>query len=113
MRTALPGTPRNAGNVGRLGRELHDPRKGSFEVVSAILKSGADAGFTRQVITSGKAPLTPGSRARRTPAQARRLWHRPGDLCATASCPGALDLDPTRRGARVVEWTGFENRQWE
>jgi hypothetical protein len=36
---------------------------GSFEVISAILSNREEGGFTRQVITSGKAPLTPGSRA--------------------------------------------------
>lgn len=36
---------------------------GSFEVVSAILSNREEGGFTRQLITSGKAPLTPGSRA--------------------------------------------------
>jgi len=34
---------------------------GSFEVVSAVL--GDVGGFTRKVVTSGKAPITPGSRA--------------------------------------------------
>jgi hypothetical protein len=37
--------------------------RGSFEVVSAVLKNGGDGGFTRTLIASGKAPLTPGSRA--------------------------------------------------
>ena len=36
---------------------------GSFEVVSAILGDRGEGGFTRQLITSGKAPLTPGSKA--------------------------------------------------
>jgi hypothetical protein len=36
---------------------------GSFEVVSAILSNREEGGFTRQLVTSGKAPLTPGSRA--------------------------------------------------
>ena len=36
---------------------------GSFEVISAILADRAEGGFTRQLITSGKAPLTPGSKA--------------------------------------------------
>jgi hypothetical protein len=36
---------------------------GSFRVVSAILTNRDEGGFTRQLITSGKAPLTPGSRA--------------------------------------------------
>jgi hypothetical protein len=36
---------------------------GSFEVVSAVLSDKAEGGFTRSVVTSGKAPLTPGSKA--------------------------------------------------
>lgn len=36
---------------------------GSFEVVSAVLSDTAEGGFTRSVITSGKAPITPGSKA--------------------------------------------------
>jgi len=36
---------------------------GSFEVVSAILSDKGEGGFTRSVITSGKAPLMPGSKA--------------------------------------------------
>ena len=40
VRTALPGTLRDAGNVGRLGRELHDPRQCVFEVDHAGSSSG-------------------------------------------------------------------------
>lgn len=36
---------------------------GGFEIVSAILTDKAKGGFTRSVVTSGKAPLMPGSRA--------------------------------------------------
>jgi hypothetical protein len=36
---------------------------GSFQVVSAVLVDKDKGGFTRSVITSGKAPLTPGSKA--------------------------------------------------
>jgi hypothetical protein len=36
---------------------------GSFEVVSAILADKGEGGFTRSVVTSGKAPLAPGSKA--------------------------------------------------
>jgi hypothetical protein len=36
---------------------------GSFEVVSAILSDQGEGGFTRSVVTSGKAPLTKGSKA--------------------------------------------------
>ena len=35
----------------------------SFQVVSAVLSSTGEGGFTRSLITSGHAPLTPGSRA--------------------------------------------------
>lgn len=36
---------------------------GSFEVVSAVLADQGDGRFTRSVVTSGAAPLTPGSKA--------------------------------------------------
>ena len=36
---------------------------GSFEVVSAILSDQDEGGFTRKVLTSGAAPVTPGSKA--------------------------------------------------
>jgi hypothetical protein len=36
---------------------------GSFQVVSAVLSDRGDKGFTRSLITSGKAPLMPGSKA--------------------------------------------------
>ncbi|MDD3528368.1 MAG: hypothetical protein PHS77_00695 [Gallionellaceae bacterium] len=37
--------------------------QGSFQIVSAILSDRAAGGFTRSLISSGKAPLIPGSRA--------------------------------------------------
>lgn len=36
---------------------------GSFQVVSGVLSATGEGGFTRSVITSGKAPVTPGSKA--------------------------------------------------
>ena len=36
---------------------------GSFEVVSAVLSDKAEGGFTRSLVTSGRAPLMPGSKA--------------------------------------------------
>lgn len=36
---------------------------GSFEVVSAVLSNKGEGGFTRSLLASGRAPLTPGSRA--------------------------------------------------
>lgn len=36
---------------------------GSFEVVSAVLSDQGEGGFTRSMVTSGRAPLRPGSRA--------------------------------------------------
>ena len=35
----------------------------SFEVISSVLKNGGEDGMTRTLITSGAAPLTPGSKA--------------------------------------------------
>ncbi len=43
-------------------KEAED-QPGSFEVVSAVLNDKAPGGMTRTVITSGSAPLTPGSKA--------------------------------------------------
>jgi hypothetical protein len=40
-----------------------DQELGSFEVISGILSDQQDGGFTRSVVTSGAAPLTPGSKA--------------------------------------------------
>lgn len=37
--------------------------QGSFQIVSAVLSDRAAGGFTRSVVTSGKAPLMPGSKA--------------------------------------------------
>jgi hypothetical protein len=37
--------------------------QGSFQIVSALLSDRAAGGFTRSVVTSGKAPLMPGSKA--------------------------------------------------
>jgi len=45
-----------------LGEDSQDTM-GSFEVVSAVLADQEDGGFTRSLVTSGAAPLTPGSRA--------------------------------------------------
>ena len=41
--------------------EEEDPT--SFKVISAVLSDTAEGGFTKSVITSGRAPLTPGSKA--------------------------------------------------
>lgn len=36
---------------------------GSFQIVSSVLADRGEGGFTRTLVTSGKAPLTPGSKA--------------------------------------------------
>ena len=50
----------------------------SFEIISAVLSDTAEGGFTRKVITSGHAPLTPGSKAAvaavLSPQGATLLW---------------------------------------
>lgn len=43
--------------------ENGEDRMGSFEVVSSILRDEAEGGMARTVLTSGRAPLMPGSRA--------------------------------------------------
>ncbi|MEI7984845.1 MAG: hypothetical protein WCI55_04380 [Armatimonadota bacterium] len=45
------------------GKDGGEENSGSFKVVSAILGDKGDKGMTRSVVTSGKAPVTPGSRA--------------------------------------------------
>lgn len=51
----------------------------SFEIVSAVLSDTAEGGFTRKLITSGHAPLTPGSKAAiaavLNPQGATLLWN--------------------------------------
>jgi len=80
--------------------------KGSFEVVSAILKSGADQGFTRQVITSGKAPLTPGSRA-----AVAALLNGPGATLLWDSLnQPTSDVSVTVNAAYEAMVTGFDAR---
>jgi len=46
-----------------LGENSDDQEMGSFEVISGVLSDQEDGGFTRSVVTSGAAPLTPGSKA--------------------------------------------------
>jgi len=52
---------------------------GSFQVISSVLREGEDGGMARTVLTSGKAPLMPGSRAVVTailePEGATLLWN--------------------------------------
>jgi hypothetical protein len=51
----------------------------SFEIISAVLSDTAEGGFTRKVISSGHAPLTPGSKAAvaavLNPQGATLLWN--------------------------------------
>ncbi len=51
----------------------------SFEIVSAVLSDTAEGGFTRKLISSGHAPLTPGSKAAvaavLNPQGATLLWN--------------------------------------
>lgn len=46
-----------------VGEEGNEEGMGSFEVVSAILGDQGEGGFTRSMLTSGAAPVTPGSKA--------------------------------------------------
>jgi hypothetical protein len=43
--------------------EKGDENAGSFQIVSSVLRDKGDKGFTRSMVTSGRAPLTPGSKA--------------------------------------------------
>lgn len=63
LRTKVPGA-RIVGPVPLLPvKKETEEQPGSFEVVSAVLADRAEGGLTRSVITSGTAPVTPGSRA--------------------------------------------------
>lgn len=58
------GNARIAGPV-QLMQSTRDGEEGtgSFEVVSAVLSDRGEGGFTRSLVASGRAPLTPGSKA--------------------------------------------------
>jgi hypothetical protein len=43
--------------------EKGDDNAGSFQIVSSVLRDKGEKGFTRSLVTSGRAPLTPGSKA--------------------------------------------------
>ena len=58
----VPGA-RIAGPVRLLQADEETEGIGSFEVVSAILADADEGGFTRSMVTSGRAPLLPGSKA--------------------------------------------------
>lgn len=64
LQKQVPGA-RIAGPVPLLPTEGKEGEEnsGSFKVVSAILSDKGEKGMTRSVVTSGKAPVTPGSRA--------------------------------------------------
>lgn len=64
LQKEVPGA-RIAGPVPLMPTEGKDGEEnsGSFKVVSAILSDRGDKGMTRSLVTSGKAPVTPGSRA--------------------------------------------------
>lgn len=73
----LPGA-RLAGPVPLMQAADDAEGTGSFEVVSAVLSDQGEGGFTRSMVTSGRAPLMPGSRAvvaaLLEPAGATLLW---------------------------------------
>jgi hypothetical protein len=55
LKGRLPFLPSN-GNTG----DFSGP---TFEIISSVLSSGGDGGFTRSIVASGNAPMTPGSKA--------------------------------------------------
>lgn len=73
----VPGA-RIAGPVQLLQSNDTTDGSGSFQVVSAVLSDREKGGFTRSIVTSGKAPLTPGSKAAvaaaLSPEGATLLW---------------------------------------
>lgn len=63
LKKQIPGA-KLAGPVPlRQSQEEAEGEQASFQVVSAVLSDTGEGGFTRKVVTSGKAPITPGSRA--------------------------------------------------
>jgi hypothetical protein len=81
-------------------------REASFDVVSAILKNQGEGGFTRTLITSGKAPLTPGSRA----AVAASLNAQGATLLWDSLNQPTSDVSVSLHGAYEAMVTGFDAR---
>lgn len=74
----------------------------SFQVVSAVLSSTGEGGFTRSLITSGHAPLTPGSRAAVAatldPKGATLLWDSLNGATSDVSVSLAAEYEAMVRG---------------
>jgi len=74
----------------------------SFQVVSAVLSSAGEGGFTRSLITSGHAPLTPGSRAAVAatldPKGATLLWDSLNGATSDVSVSLAAEYEALVRG---------------
>lgn len=78
----------------------------TFDVVSAILKDRGENGFTRNLITSGKAPLTPGSRA----AVAAMLNAQGATLLWDSLNQPTSDVSVSLHGTYEAMVTGFDAR---
>jgi len=74
----------------------------TFQVVSAVLSSTGEGGFTRSLITSGHAPLTPGSRAAVAATLDKRgatlLWDSLGSATADVSVAISAEYEALVRG---------------
>lgn len=78
----------------------------SFEVVSAVLSDTGDKGMARKVVTSGKAPVTPGSRA----AVAAMLSQEGATLLWDSLNGPTSDVSVSVNAAYEAVVTGFDAR---
>jgi hypothetical protein len=79
---------------------------GSFEIVSAILKNSGEGGLTRQLVSSGKAPVTPGSRA----AVAALLTQEGADLLWASLTSSTSDVSVGINAYYEAAVTAFDAR---
>ncbi len=78
----------------------------SFQIISAVLSSRGDGGFTRNLIASGRAPLTPGSRA----AVAALLTPEGATILFNSLTAGASDVSVGISGQFEASVVGFSAR---
>ena len=84
----------------------------SFQVVSAVLNDTEEGGFTRTVITSGHAPVTPGSRAavaaHLDPRGATLLWDSFGGATSDVSVSLAAEYEARVEGYNATVFAEVE-----
>lgn len=107
LKKQVPGA-RLAGPVALIpsGSKEGEDSPGGFEIVSAILKNTGEGGMTRQLVTSGKAPVTPGSRA----AVAALLTQEGATLLWDSLTSSTSDVSVGINAYYEAAVTGFEAR---